>query len=143
LHICEIDFPEPLLTGQKAGNLAVFAGAGVSIPPPSSYPSFKDLANRVAGGVRALEPAEPIDHFLGRLADRGTQVHRIVSEILSNPESKPNSLHLDLLRLFPSVGALRLVTTNFDPHFSTSVPTVFPDSGSLGGRPRRESQSGR
>jgi hypothetical protein len=60
LHICEIDFPEPLLDRQKDGGLAVFAGAGVSIPTPSSYPNFKDLANRVAGGVLTLEPNEPI-----------------------------------------------------------------------------------
>jgi hypothetical protein len=105
----------------------VFAGAGVSTPPPSNYPDFKELANQVAGGVLTPGPDEPIDRFLGRLADRGTKVHRMVGEILTNPDSKPNSLHFDLLRLFPSSDALRLVTTNFDPHFSTATSAIFPD----------------
>lgn len=125
MRISEIDFPELLLASQKEGSLAVFAGAGVSMPPPSNYPNFEDLANRVAGGVLTREREEPIDRFLGRLADRGTNVHRIVSEFLTNPDSKPNSLHLDVLRLFPSSDAVRLVTTNFDPHFTTAAPLVF------------------
>jgi len=116
-----VDFPESLLASQKQGSLAVFAGAGVSIPPPSNYPDFKDLANRVAGGDLVLQPDEPIDRFLGRLADRGTKVHQMVGTILTNPESKPTNLHMDLLRLFRSSDTIRLVTTNFDPHFSTAA----------------------
>jgi hypothetical protein len=128
LRICEIDFPEELLISQKDGNLAVFAGAGVSMPPPSNYPNFRDLANRVAGGNLTIEHGEPVDSFLGRIADRGTNVHQMVGQILTNPDSKPNSMHLDLLRLFRSPDAVRLVTTNFDPHFSSAAPLVFPDS---------------
>jgi hypothetical protein len=130
LRICEIDFPEALLVSQKDSCLAVFAGAGVSMPPPSNYPDFKALANQVAGGVLALGPGEPIDLFLGRLKDRGTNVHRMVGQILTDPESKPNSLHFDLLRLFPSSDAVRLVTTNFDSHFSSAAPLVFTNGKS-------------
>ena len=121
MRISHVDFPESLLASQKQGSLAVFAGAGVSIPPPSNYPDFKDLANRVAGGDLVLQPDEPIDRFLGRLADRGTKVHQMVGTILTNPESKPTNLHMDLLRLFRSSDTIRLVTTNFDPHFSTAA----------------------
>jgi hypothetical protein len=127
VRISQIDFPESLLASQKQGCLAVFAGAGVSIPPPSNYPDFKDLANRVAGGDLVLPPDEPIDRFLGRLADRGTKVHQMVGKILTNPDSKPTSLHTDLLGLFRSSDAIRLVTTNFDPHFSTAARLTFPD----------------
>src|ERR1700676_1817489 len=127
LRISEIDFPEALLASQKNSTLAVFAGSGVSIPRPSNYPDFQALANQVAGGILAPGPGEPIDHFLGRLVDRGTSVHRIVGQILTNPDSKPNSLHFDLLRLFPASEAVRLVTTNFDPHFSSAAPLVFAD----------------
>jgi hypothetical protein len=42
-----IDFPEDLLRAQPAGDLVIFAGAGVSIPPPFSLPSFSDLANQI------------------------------------------------------------------------------------------------
>lgn len=94
------------------------------MPAPSNYPNFEDLAVRVAGGVLVREHEEPIDRFLGRLADRGT-IHRIVSEILTSPDSRPNTLHFDLLRLFHSSRDVRLVTTNFDPHFSTAAPVVF------------------
>ncbi len=52
----------------------------------------------------------------------------MVGKILTNPASKPTSLHTDLLRLFRSGDAIRLVTTNFDPHFSTAARLTFPDS---------------
>lgn len=70
MRISEIDFPELLLARQKGGALAVFAGAGVSMPTPSNYPNFKNLANQVASGALKLQPEEPVDGFLGRLADR-------------------------------------------------------------------------
>jgi SIR2-like protein/uncharacterized protein DUF4020 len=125
-----IDFPELLLAARKEGNLVVFAGAGVSIPPPSNYPDFTNLAIKVAGGALELRDKEPIDHFLGRLHDRKVKVHERVRQILTDPESKPNSLHFDLLRLFISADKMRLVTTNFDVHFSTAVEEVFIDKPS-------------
>ena len=125
MRIAGIDFPENLLTARKEKKLVVFAGAGVSIPPPSNYPNFRELANRVAQGVLTLGENEPVDHFLGRLQDQQIAVHQLVSRILSNPESKPDSLHFDLLRLFESPESLRLVTTNFDLHFSTAANEVF------------------
>lgn len=68
MRICDIDFPELLLASQKNGSLAVFAGADVSMPPPSNYPNFNDLANQVAGRVMMLEPDESVGGFLRRLA---------------------------------------------------------------------------
>jgi hypothetical protein len=35
-----IDFPEAILETRDRGDLVLFAGAGVSMPPPSSLPSF-------------------------------------------------------------------------------------------------------
>ncbi len=127
MKIGGIDFPEALLTAQKRANLVVFAGAGVSIPPPSNYPNFRDLADKVAGGTLTPGKDEPIDHFLGRLHDLKVKVHELVSTILADPRSRPNSLHFDLLRLFESSEAVRLVTTNFDLHFSTASSGVFPN----------------
>jgi hypothetical protein len=120
-----VDFPEPLLEAQRNGSLVIFAGAGVSIPPPSNYPDFKGLANQVAAGAWTLGENEPIERFLGGLVDKQISVHERVAELLANPESKPTSLHLDLLRLFDSPARARIVTTNFDLHFSSAARSVF------------------
>lgn len=125
MHIGEIDFPQPLLDAQRGGRLVIFAGAGVSIPSPSNYPTFATLAKQVASGVLDHNPEEPFEHFLGRLAHRGIDIHARVSTLLSSPDSAPNTLHFDLLRLFPSAVEVRVVTTNFDNHFSTASMTVF------------------
>ena len=113
-----IDVPEELIRAQRDGNLVVFAGAGVSMSPPANYPSFEKLAEIVAGGAYTRKEHEPIDRFFGRLENKGVQVHSRTKQYLSNPESKPNPLHLLLLKLFPSVNSVRLVTTNFDTHFT-------------------------
>jgi hypothetical protein len=129
LRIRDINFPEELLEATRDAKLAIFAGAGVSIPPPSNYPDFVGLARSVAAGILAQRENEQIDKFLGRLHDKGTNVHGLVASLLTNPDSQPTSLHFDLLKLFRTSEALRLVTTNFDAHFTTAALSVF---GSLG-----------
>jgi NAD-dependent SIR2 family protein deacetylase len=121
-----VKFPKALLAAQRDGTLAIFAGAGVSIPEPSNYPNFKDLANHVAAGKLTAGTDEPLDRFLGRLAEANVQVHQLVSRMLNNPNSKPNCLHIDLLRLFPKSESVRIVTTNFDVHFVSAEKIVFP-----------------
>ncbi|HEV2304200.1 MAG TPA: DUF4020 domain-containing protein [Candidatus Acidoferrales bacterium] len=125
MRIRDVNFPEALLSAQKEDNLVIFAGAGVSMPPPSNYPDFPGLASTVASGVLIQREEEPTDRFLGRLRDQGIMVHALVKEILTNPGSEPNSLHVDLLKLFRSAETLRLVTTNFDLHFSQAASIVF------------------
>jgi len=100
MRINSVDFPDSLFKAQKDGSLVVFAGAGVSIPPPSNFPDFNLLAEQVGAGVLNREKDEPVDRFLGRLKDKGVEVHEKVRRILSDRNSKPNALHLDLLRLF-------------------------------------------
>src|SRR5271169_6058825 len=121
MRIRNVDFPEQLLTSQRHGDLAIFAGAGVSIPPPSNYPDFKELAAKVGSGVLTRQEGEPIDRFLGQLHDKGIKVHNLVATILTDPLSQPNALHSDLLKLFPSPETVRLVTTNFDQHFTKAA----------------------
>ena len=120
-----VDIPETVLRAQKAGNLVVFAGAGVSMPSPSNLPNFDDLAAEVAGAALQREDGEPVDHFLGRLDLHGVKVHERVHRILTAPASTPNSLHFDILRLFTSPSDVRLVTTNFDRHFTTAAQSLF------------------
>ncbi len=126
MRIKEVEFPETILSAQKAGGLAIFAGAGVSIPHPSNLPNFQDLSNRVVAGALTREAEEPVDRFLGRAHARGVKVHqRVVDELVRDPTSAPNELHSALLRLFRSRSDVRLVTTNFDRHFTSAAATVF------------------
>src|SRR3954471_18695695 len=128
MRIGQIDVPEPLLEAQRNGTLVVFAGAGVSMPPPSDHPSFEWLARQIAeGSAQAREENEPPDRFLGRLQNEGVRVHRRAWDILSAPSSRPNRLHNDLLRLFNAESGIRLVTTNFDPHFTTAAEELLED----------------
>ena len=124
-----IDFPEELLRAQISGELLVFAGAGVSHPPPTSLPLFSGLAENI-GKHSGLERqgSEPEDRYLGRLSKRGVDVHEAAARILLNPQSKHHDLHRLLLQVFPSAKQVRLVTTNFDTHFTTAAEDLF-DSG--------------
>jgi hypothetical protein len=55
MRIKNVDFLAPLLEAQQVGSLVVFAGAGVSMPPPSNYPNFDSLAEQAVGGVVVRE----------------------------------------------------------------------------------------
>ncbi len=90
--------------------------------PPSNYPDFEGLVKRIASGTEhRYDPKEPIDRFLGRLSNDGVEVHKLTKELLTNPKSRPNPLHKSVAKLLASSGKTRLVTTNFDRHFSTEL----------------------
>ena len=125
MRIADVDFPDPLLEAQEKDYLVVFAGAGVSMPQPSNFPDFDLLARQVAEGVLQRDKDEPVDRFLGRLVERGVKVHERVQKILSNPDSAPNSLHSNLLQLFETPAKVRLVTTNFDLHFTSAAQPLL------------------
>src|SRR2546430_987163 len=106
-----IDLPEELLLAQAAGELGIFAGAGVSAPSPSSLPLFDELARQVGAGTGIDRgSAELIDRYLGRLKQNGIQVHKAVAQILLNPSSEPHELHTLLTQLFPTGAPIRIVT---------------------------------
>ena len=125
MRIREVDFPDVLLEAQRSGRFVIFAGAGASIDPPSNYPDFKALAQQVGGVTHPREPGEAIDRYLGRLDSAGVTVHQQVCRILSSPDSKPNEVHNALTSLFKDPGTLRIVTTNFDRHFTTTIEQQF------------------
>src|SRR6266550_2298522 len=117
-----VNLPEELLRAQAADDLVLFVGAGLSAPTPSSLPLFDELAIRIGDGTGLERRAdESVDHYFGRLKLRGVQVHKAVAQILLNPSSRPHELHSLLTQLFPDGSPVRLVTTNFDSHFSTVV----------------------
>lgn len=108
--------------------MVLFAGAGVSVAPPSSYPQLRELATQI-GEEASAKPreGEPLDRFLGRLSDEGVAVHEKIRDLLTDPRSRPSPLHYDLLRLFGSARDVRLVTTNFDTHFETAAAELFDE----------------
>lgn len=115
---------EKILDALSEDKLVVFAGAGVSMGPPSNLPSFAELAHDIGfGSGREVSP--PFDRFLGQLHDQKIPVHERAAQRLTQPDSAPTSLHLDLLRLFRSADRVRLVTTNFDLHFETAAQTLY------------------
>ncbi len=119
-----IEFDDCILDALRDDTLVVFAGAGVSMGPPSNLASFEKLANDIAQGTGQVA-SDPLDRFLGQLHHRKVAVHERAAQLLSPPGSAPNGLHHDLLRLFRSGERVRLVTTNFDHHFETAAEALF------------------
>jgi hypothetical protein len=130
MQIGPLDLPEELLTALEEKRLVIFAGAGVSIPPPASLPSFQCLVEQLVG--RHLSPEEhgQMDRVLGREKERGLPVHQLAAEYLSRPGSRFNSVHESLVTLFGSTAALRIVTSNFDLHFE-GARAAHPELGSV------------
>ena len=126
MRIAGIEFPKELLDALRDGSLVVFAGAGVSMGEPAELPNFKCLADRVARGT-GEEPREGelADAFLGRLAEKGVQVHSIAARVLSGDGLDATDLHRSLLRLYPNSESTRIVTTNFDLLFEKASESVF------------------
>ena len=125
MRIRQIDFPPAVIEAQRSGRLVLFAGAGVSIDPPSNYPDFKALASEVGGALHPRYEGEAIDVYLGRLKASGIRVHEQVRQILSSPNSRPNANHTALTGLFKDPKCCQLVTTNFDRRFTTAAADRF------------------
>jgi len=119
-----IEFDQCILDALRDHRLVIFAGAGVSVGPPSNLASFWKLTCDIAQGT-GLDPSEPLDRFLGQLHHRNVDVHDCAAQLLSPEGSAPNALHHDLLRLFRTSDHVRLVTTNFDLHFETAARDLF------------------
>lgn len=126
----DVDLPEQLLEALRDGRLVVFAGAGVSMDPPAQLPGFRQLAERLANDAvkRPPGPEESLDEFLEALEAQGVNVHQRIREIYGDASSQPNQIHHDLLRLFQDADRVRIVTTNFDPHFTSAANTAYGDN---------------
>ena len=115
--IGSVDYPEPLLTALRNGELVVFAGAGVSMGHPSKLPSFAELACEIgkANNVSKNE-TETDDQFLGRL-QASIDVHKVAVDLLTRGIPEPTEMHRNILRLYKNENDIRIVTTNFDTLF--------------------------
>ena len=93
---------------------------------PAELPNFKCLADKVARGTgEDPRKGELADAFLGRLAEKGVQVHSIAARVLSGDDLEPTDLHRSLLRVYPESESPRIVTTNFDRLFEQAAEEVF------------------
>ncbi len=125
MRIKDVNLPEPLIAAQRNGTLVVFAGAGISVDPPSNLPDFARLADQIARGTLTIEENEPIDRFLGRLERQGVKVHARAQSLLGDPASEPNDLHRIIISLYHSADSVRIVTTNFDRHLSSAAEMLL------------------
>ena len=101
----------------------IFAGAGVSVPSPSNLPLFNGLASQICANRPVTAGHE--DGVLGKLKHDGTDVHTAAARILYSEHTKPTQLHREILRLFGAPEKVRVVTTNFDNHFSAAGQKLF------------------
>jgi NAD-dependent SIR2 family protein deacetylase len=117
-----LDLPDDVIAAQEAGELVIFAGAGVSLEHPSNIPLFKDLTDNIGAAFnKTRDPLrDDLDVLLGEWKDsHGARVHEAAYEIVSNPKSRPTEVHFNLLKLFKKPEHIRIVTTNYDRHFTT------------------------
>lgn len=122
-----VQVPADVLDAHEAGRLVIFTGAGISMGPPSTLPSFAGLAAKVAQKLQVdanpEDPkfATPLDAFMGELNERdGVDVHQLVQRIVTSPTSRPNPNHEALARI-AAIGKVRVVSTNYDLHLETAL----------------------
>ena len=128
MHLAEsLVLPTELERARSTGELVVFAGAGVSIGPPSNCPSFTELARHVAGPGLTWDGKEALDRYLGRAERVGIKVQDRTRAFL-NDRGSHNPLHEHLIGIFGAPQHVRLITTNFDSHFTEAVKQVFAGS---------------
>ena len=123
-----LDLPPEIERAREAGELVIFAGAGVSMGKPARLPGFMDLARKIAkpsiGWTKADKNA--LDQYLGR-AEREKNVDvQARARMLLKVERRHTPLHEHLLRVFGTPDHVCLITTNFDPYFGAARSEVFP-----------------
>src|ERR1035438_5586933 len=114
----DVKLPDEIRIALEEGRLVIFAGAGISIPPPSNLPSFNGLAREICGFP--VEQGKE-DRALGKQARGGTDVHSAAARRLHNSERHQTETHKQILRIFGSAKKGLIVTTNFDALFSEAA----------------------
>ncbi|HUR47841.1 MAG TPA: hypothetical protein VMZ27_18295 [Candidatus Saccharimonadales bacterium] len=68
-----VRLPDQIRIALEEGRLVIFAGAGISVPPPSNLPLFNGLACRICGEIPVTSGKE--DQVLGNniVVDPGLQ----------------------------------------------------------------------
>lgn len=121
----DVDVPGDLVSAHADGRLVLFVGAGASLPAPSSLPTFRELAQRIADDSQygcCEEKLEKPDELLGEIASGDVDVHLRVHDLIRSADSRPNALHEAIVDLAGSAPVFRVVTTNYDRHMSGFLP---------------------
>ena len=128
MNISGVDVPDKLTDALLEGNLVIFARAGVSMQPPQSLVSFRDLVKDIAKDVdpsgkckSLMEDGGSCEAALGRLSEIG-DIYASCSARLNR--SICSELHKNILALSMQGGAIRVVTTNFDKKFESAAGLV-------------------
>ena len=141
--------PAGLVQAFSKSRLTLFVGAGVSKGSPSCVPLLDELADRVEAELGApssptaddgASPAPTPVERLGQLASAGLGVHEAVRKIVSE-SAGANDTHRAVCDLAQAMGAIRIVTTNYDRHLSACLPEGtrvyeapdFPGDGDFAG----------
>ena len=114
MWIRNVDVPSELVAAARAGLLVLFVGAGASLDEPAGLPDFRSLIKEIGSVVGNPPSDDDIRHpdvYLGRLADKGIDVHRLVANAINKAGvspycrqagSSPSLVHTNLLRDGPS-----------------------------------------
>lgn len=124
MWVSGVEIPTELVDAHRAGRLVLFVGAGASRDDPAGLPDFKALTRSIAEEAHYEVTDGDLEHpdvVLGRIEDRGVDVHLRVAEHLSVPQSKHNRLHEAIVDLALTSPTLRVVTTNFDRHLTSAL----------------------
>jgi hypothetical protein len=119
-----VEIPGKLVQAHREGRLVLFVGAGASVDPPSSLPTFGQLAAEIVEQSRVdpLKLSAALDVRLGELDEWfSVDVHARVAQRIGDPASQPNGLHRAIAALAVSGSPVRIVTTNYDTHLSTAL----------------------
>lgn len=119
-----VEIPADLVDAHRSGNLVLFVGAGASRDAPSGLPDFRQLTETIANEAQYAVAGDELLHpdvVLGRIKDRGVDVHLRVAENLNSPHSTHNDLHQAIIDLSLASPDPRVVTTNFDRHLTSAI----------------------
>lgn len=126
-----MEVPSELVDAHRAGRLVLFVGAGASIDSPANLPDFGRLTRTIADqahySINDADRGHP-DVVLGRMKDRGVDVHLRVADLLNDPASTHNRLHDAIIALGLAGPVLRIVTTNFDRHLTSALDATGTDA---------------
>jgi SIR2-like protein/uncharacterized protein DUF4020 len=127
-----LTLPDALEIARASDDLVVFAGAGVSMGAPSNLPGFAQLAREVAEPVvpwNERKYSERLDLYLGDAERKGAKVQERARSNLLGRAGRHTLLHEHLLGIFGVPERVRLITTNFDLHFTSAATVVFAGIG--------------
>ena len=87
-------------------------------------PGSQNSRSRLPRGCSHLKE-RTFDVFLGRVAAQGVDVQTLARQNLNVSGSTHRRLHTLIVDLFRSEDDVRIVTTNFDPHFTTALRSRY------------------